>query len=150
MRYLARKYNQLNGETEKDRVAIDRAEGFSSDLRSGFLKIVFSGNYEADKKAYFENLQTTLKPLEDYLTANHGQPVTNCPTSILLFANVLTRSNSWSLDAWTRPPTWSVTWQHTTTCLASPITKNLINSRSTPFIRPTETGGSPKASCKLI
>jgi len=70
MRYLARKFKKLGGETEDEIIAVDRAEGFACDFRMGLIRVWFGPDYENSKEAYFKNLATSLKSLEEFLGKN--------------------------------------------------------------------------------
>lgn len=70
MRYIGRK-NQMDGETEIEKVRVDVMENGSMDFRNGFVRLVYGStaeNFEEKSKAYLDSIKIVLKRFNDYIS----------------------------------------------------------------------------------
>ncbi|RWS25455.1 glutathione S-transferase Mu 1-like isoform X2 [Leptotrombidium deliense] len=67
LRYLARKY-KLVGETEEETIRLDLAEQQLVDVRTGLVKVAYSGSeYEKNREEYLKTLPEKLELLSKFL-----------------------------------------------------------------------------------
>jgi len=67
MKYLSRKYKQLQPKTEQQIQQVDIAEGLLVDLRFAFSLLCYNPKFEEMKDQFLEELPNKLKGLEDVL-----------------------------------------------------------------------------------